>query len=398
MIASSSVFLYAVGRTPFGKFLGSLAGYSPAELGAFSIDELVSRAMLPSDAVSRVNVGTAMIGGGSITAARQMVLGSKLPDSTPSLGVDRACCSGMSAIGTAAAQIMAGETGLVIAGGVEVLSRTPRFLERTVPKSGQLLIDDPLLLNAPFGDSVAGYTSQEALKAGIDREAQDAWAIESHERYFRAEQDGFFAFERFPAPARPAGGRTSDYILAADENPREDSSAKALAALPTVRGSATITAGNAPGLSDGAAFVLLGSAEAGRAHGLEPVAELAGITSVAEGPTSGTRTPAIAILKLIERHGISLENLAVIEINEAFAATPLVSTLVLAGFDVAKAESLRQKMNPNGGAVAIGHPMGASGARIVMTAVAELRRRGGGIGVAAICGGFGQGEAVMVKV
>lgn len=392
------VFVYALGRTPFGRFQGALAGYDPVGLGALALDEMLARAGLPGEAIDQVAVGSAMLGGGALTVARQMILNSRLPSATPSLGIDRACCSGMSAIAIAAAQVWSGAAGLVLAGGVECLSRTPRLLARNAPLTGDLAAEDPLLLKAPVGDSIASYTSQEAIKVGIGREEQDAWALQSHQRYAEAEGRGFFAFERFPVPARPAARAGSAGVVGQDEGPRADSSLAALAKLPTVRGSATVTAGNAPGLNDGAAFVLLGSEEAGRAHGLEPLARLTGTIAVAEGPTSGTRTPAMAILRLLDRLGIGLDDVSVIEINEAFAATPLVSTLALAGSDAGRARSLRDRTNPNGGAVALGHPLGASGARIVMTAIAELIRRGGGIGVAAICGGFGQGEAIMVEV
>lgn len=398
-MTGEDVFLYALGRTPFGKFHGQLAGYSPAELGARAIDELLTRSALPPDSIDRIFVGVAMLGGASLTVARQIVLGSRLPDATPSLGVDRACCSGVSAIALAASHLRAGEMRLAMAGGVEVLSRTPRLLGRQQFRSGDLVLEDPLILRVPFAEgSISGYTSEEALKVGVSRSAQDTWAMESHARYFRAEKENFFSFERFGVAARPASGASAADMLAADESPREHVDARALAALPTVRGSATITAGNAPGLSDGAAFVLLGNSDAARAFDLQPIARIVATTSVAEGPTSGTRTPALSILKLLDRQGLDVAAIDVIEINEAFAATPLVSTLVLADFDAAAAERLRRRTNPNGGAVAIGHPMGASGARIVMTMIAELRRRGGGLGVAAICGGFGQGEAMLVRV
>lgn len=392
------VFVFAVGRTPFGRFQGALAEYSPAELGAGAVDALLARCAVSPEAISHAVVGTAMLGGGGVTVARQLILRSTLPQSTPSLGVDRACCSGMSAIAIGAGQVALGTADLVLAGGVEVLSRTPRLLGRAASRLGELVVEEPLLLQAPTGGTIAGYTAEEALKAGVGREEQDAWAVQSHERYARAEQRGFFGFERFPVAARPIGGGKPNEMLSRDEAPRLDCTRAALATLPTVRGSATITAGNAPGLNDGAAFVLLGSAEAGRANGLAPLARLAGTIAVAEGPTSGTRTPAIAIRALADRLHVKLDDLAVIEINEAFAATALVSTLVLADCNAPQAERLRGKTNPNGGAVAIGHPMGASGARILMTAIGELRRQGGGIGVAAICGGFGQGEAIMVEV
>lgn len=392
-------FVYAVARTPFGKYQGSLSGYSAAELGALAIDEVVARARLPEQLIAGVFVGTGMLGAAALTAARQSVLRSKLPQTTPSVGIDRACCSGMSAIAFAAAEVRAGERGAFVCGGLELLSATPRLLGRTLPATGDVVVEDPLLLRTPFaGGSIASYTSEEALRLGVDREIQDAWAVQSHERYFDAHNDGFFEFERFEVPVRRAAGKPHPSVLGSDEGPRSDTSAERLAMLATVRGSATITAGNAPGLNDGAAFAIVGGASLQHDGGLIPLAEIVSTVRVAEGPTSGTRTPALAIQKLLRAHDLRPEQLDVIEINEAFAATPLVSTLVLAEFDAARAERLRRLTNPNGGAVAIGHPMGASGARIVMTLIAELSRRGGGLGAAAICGGFGQGEAIMIRV
>lgn len=401
---SGRVFVYALARTPFGRFGGKLSGYRLPELGAKTIDTVVARSGVPNSVVAGVFIGTAMLGGGALTAARQAVLRSKLAETTPSLGLDRACCSGMSAIAAATMEARAGVgTAAFICGGIELLSSTPRLFARNYPSLGTVELDDPLILENPFSEgTIASYTSEEALRLGVDRNCQDEWAVESHKRYFAAEDTGFFDAERFGILERNIRGRfdqgNTGSILRIDESPRRDTSVEKLAALLTVRGSTTITAGNAPGLNDGAALLLIGSEELSTQFGCEPLAEIVAAVRVAEGPTSGTRTPAVAIQKVLTAANINLEQVDVIEINEAFAATPLVSTLVLADFDRAKAERLRKKTNPNGGSVAIGHPMGASGARICITLINQLRKQGGGIGVAAICGGFGQGEALLIKV
>ena len=394
------IFVYGVARTPFGKFQGQLSGYSAAALGAAAINEVLARSSLPASAIDSVLIGQGMIGGAALTVGRQAVLYSDLPETTPSLGLDRACCSGMSSVAVAMAELRNGTmANALICGGLESLSTTPRLLPRKIPLTGDAGFEDPLLLNSPFSDgSIARYTSEEALKFGVDRAAQDEWALKSHARYFAAEDRGFFAFERFALQAMPASDRLDPSMVIADESPRRDSDLEKLSRLSPVRGSTTITAGNAPGLSDGAAFMLIGGSSVAARFGATPLAEIVATVRVAEGPTSGTRTPAIAIQKLLAACHLRIEQIDAIEINEAFAATPLVSTLVLAGSDVRLAEKLRRITNQNGGSVAIGHPMGASGARIISTLINQLRSRGGGLGVAAICGGFGQGEAVLIKM
>jgi acetyl-CoA C-acetyltransferase len=378
-------------RTPFGRFGGALSKLSGPQLGATAIDLVLDSAQIEPAAVEAAYLGVGMIGAATLTPARQAVLMSQLPQETPSLAVDRACCSGMTAVGLAMKDIAAGEASVVLAGGLESLSRTPHLLPRERGKAlGGIVLDDPLLMRAPVVDSsIAGYTSREAARHGIDRAMQDAWALESHRRYFAAEAESYFDLERRAVSVE--GGS-----VAADEAPRRDTSLDRLAALKTVHGSETITAGNAPGLSDGAAALIVTSAD--HAPARWPRCLLRGYTQVSEGPTSGSFTPAIAIMKLLRRHGLGIADVDLIEINEAFAATPLVSTLRLAEGDHKAAEALRRKTNVHGGAVAIGHPLGATGARLVMTLVNALTRRGGGRGVAAICGGFGQGDAVLVEV
>lgn len=398
MTQDSGTIIVGFGRTPFGRFGGKLAGLSAAELGSLAIDRVIERTGLALERIDAVYAGVGMIGAATLTPVRQAVMMSRLPLTTPSLAVDRACCSGMTAIGLAHKDIVSGASETVLCGGFEALSRTPRLLPREIAgRPGTVEIDDPLLLRAPVVDrQIAVYTGEESLRHGVDRALQDEWALASHARYFAAEAEGYFAAERFAVDAPAAKGAVE--TVASDESPRRDSSLERLARLPAIYGGATVTAGNAPGLNDGAAFLVAMNAGRAGAEGLKPLARIVGYAQVAGGPTSGTSTPALAIARLLDRHGIGPDALDLIEINEAYAATPLVSTLVLANGDAALAGRLRARTNVHGGAVAIGHPLGASGARIVMTLIAGLRRRGGGLGAAAICGGFGQGDAILVDV
>lgn len=390
---TDNVVIAGYARTPFGRFGGALRDKSAAKLGAFIVDALLDKTGLAPEEVEAAYFGVGMIGAATLTPARQAVLLSRLANETPSFAIDRACCSGMTALGLGFKDIRAGEADLLLCGGFESLSQTPNLLPRTRTKSlGPVVLDDPLLMRTPVvASSIAGYTSSEALRHGIDRARQDEWALASHRRYFEAEAAGYFEDERVAIQA-------GDAVVAADESPRADTSAEKLARLSPVHGSQTITAGNAPGLNDGAALLVVAREEKARALRLPVLARLRGYAQVADGPTSGSYTPAIAIGRLLARHGLKPAGLDRIEINEAFAATPLVSTLRLADDDSALADRLRARTNVHGGAVAIGHPLGATGARLVMTLINDLNRRGGGVGVAAICGGFGQGDAVLVEV
>jgi acetyl-CoA C-acetyltransferase len=303
----------------------------------------------------------------------------------------------MTAIGAAMKDLRCGEAGAVVCGGFESLSRTPILWPRQRARIGDVAAGDPLLMRGMIVDRpIAVYTGDEAMRRGVDRHQQDEWALSSHERYFMADGEGYFEAERFTVDASDSKGRPGR--IAKDESPRRETSLEKLAALKTVYGGSTVTAGNAPGLNDGAAFLIATTARMAKDRGLEPLARLVDYTQVCGSPTSGTTTPAQAISRIAQRNHIAPTAWDLIEINEAYAATPLVSTLELTGGNAIAAKTLRERTNVHGGAVAIGHPLGASGARIVMTLINGLRRRGGGRGVAAICGGFGQGDAVMVQV
>ncbi|MGE0007571.1 MAG: acetyl-CoA C-acyltransferase [Parvibaculaceae bacterium] len=394
MIDDGHVYVAALARTPFGRFGGRLKDVSGPELGALAMDETIGRAGIDPQAVDAVYAGVGMIASAVLTPARQAVLRSRrLSQSVPSLTVDRACCSGLSAIGLGWKDIRLGLADAVLCGGFENLSQTPFLWPRQRgARPGAVDVSDPLLLRAEFLDkAIAAYTGEEAIRLGITRAEQDEWALASHEKYFSAKAHDYFGFECFPL----AG---NDAPFAADESPRSDTSLAKLASLKPVYGSPTVTPGNAPGLSDGAAFTLLASGRFARAHGLTPLARIVGYAQVASGPTTGSYTPGIAIAELCRRSTVPPGDIRLFEINEAFAATPLASTLHLADGDRGKAEKLRERTNPHGGAVAIGHPLGASGARLAMTLINGLRRNGGGFGAAAICGGYGQGDALLLAV
>ncbi|MGN6535279.1 MAG: thiolase family protein [Mesorhizobium sp.] len=384
------IHVAAMARTPFGKFRGCLSSLSAIEIGARLIDALLAR---NDGAPGIVHGGAGLLGGSHLTTLRQSIIRSGLPDETPSLGVDRACCSGMTAIASAAMWLRSGAGDKALALGVESLSNTPVLLHRgSESKINRLGLVDPLLLSGTVSEkTIAQYTSEEAQKYRVGREEPDIWALRSHERYFAGRPSGIFDDQIVPI-------EVAGQEIAEDEGPRENSSLEKLASLKTVNGSATITAGNAPGLSDGAAGLILVAGNETPVNGQTPSAEILDWVQLAGELQTGTSIPATGILRLLQRNHRSLDQIDVIEINEAFAATPLVSTSVLARETGMDLTALREKTNAHGGAVAIGHPLGASGIRIVMQAISRLRARGGGTAVCAICGGFGQGEALLLKV
>ena len=292
-----------------------------------------------------------------------------------------------------------GETRFSIAGGVENLSRVPYFLEaaRFGSRLGDIVLTDQLLVACPHsGVPRAVQAADEAAQYGIGREEQDAWALRSQQLYAEAAAAGRFAAEIAPVRTTDADGRAVE--LDADEPPRPDSTAAGLAALRTVNGSSTVTAGNAPDLSTGATALVLAADTGTRDGGPEPQALLRGWSAAAGHPQKIASMPAVAARLALRRAGLSLDDVAVIEVNEAFAAVPLVTTLVLADGDTERAERLRARTNVNGGSVAVGHPTGATAGRLVMTCIGELRRRGGGRALVTICGGVGEAEAVIVEV
>lgn len=385
-------FLVGGVRSPFGRFGGRLSGVSLVELGTSIAMTAMDRSRWPIEAVAEFDVGVGMIEAGLMVPARQIAFAAGFPDYLPSLTVDRACCSGMSTIGLATRAI-GGGGGSALCLGVETMSRTPRLLHgsRGDTRVGDLQVEDLLLMRSPLtGTTIAQYVADVALAHGIDRAAQDEWALGSHHRYFAAAERGFFSDE-------VVGVETPDGTMTTDEPPRSDTSIERLAALPTVRNSATITAGNAPGLNDGACAVVVSDRDTLERVGTTPLARIHSYLQTAGAADSSAYLPGLAIRRLAEEAGIDVGDIDVVEINEAYAATPLVSIRRMADGDPGLETELRQRTNANGGAVAIGHPIGASGTRLALTAARRLHDEGGRWAAVAICGGFGQADALLLE-
>jgi len=393
------VVIVGAARTPFGKFGGLLRDCSAVDLATYAVKGVLQRTPVLPESVGELFLGVAVLAGTASVAARQVLFTAGLPPTTPSLTVDRACCSSMTCAGLAMRNILAGEIHAAIAGGMEAMSQAPLVARgvRWGTRLGGVMLEEPLMMRNPILNlPLAVSVGDVSLQYGIDREEQDRWALRSHQKYFEALASGKFADEIIPVGVSPKKGEKA--LMDRDESPRADTSLEKLRELPTVYGSKTVTAGNAPGLNDGAAALVLMSREKQKELGLKPLGTLLAHANMAGDPASSPYLPALTMLKALEKAGLKLANLKRIEINEAFAATPLVSTKVLSDGDLRLLEHLRSITNVNGGAVAIGHPTGASGARLITTLIYELRRSGGGYGAAAICGGYGQSDAVIIRV
>ena len=402
-VPQHAVDVVGYARTPFGKFGGDLRHLTLPELGAVAVRAALQRAGTPAGDVDELVFGV-NFPGGDRSVARQVQLRSGIPDTRVSFTVDRACCSSLAAITLASRGLRLGDTRLAVAGGVDSLSRVPYFIDgaRWGTRMGDVVLTDQLVVSCPHtGVPRAVQAADEALAYGIDRRQQDEWAARSQAAYAAALAAGYFDDEIVPVEVPTPGGPV---LIAGDEPPRPGTTADVLAGLPTVNGSATVTAGNAPDLSSGAAaLVLMADPEvaAGPAAGGDrptPLARLSGWAMASGDPQRIASIPAVAAHLALARAGLGLADVDVLEINEAFAAVPLVTTLVLADHDVALADKIRDRTNLSGGAVAIGHPTGATAARLVMTTINQLRRRGGGRGLVTICGGVGEAESVVVTV
>lgn len=377
-------------RSAFGRFGGALREVPVVELAGQVIGACLDRLDWSPDSIDEMYVGIGMIEAGMMVPARQIALAAGLPEDLPSLTVDRACCSGATTVGLAARAIERG-VGSVLCVGVENMSRTPRLLHGTRwgSRLGSLDVEDLLLMHSPVVDEpIASYVGRVAQEHGVDREDQDRWALTSQQRHTEATARGYFSDE-ITAVETPEG------TFGKDEHPRPDTTLEALGRLPTVRNSPTVTAGNAPGLNDGAVALMV--ADRASADDRVPLARVASYLQTAESPISSAYLPGLAIRRLLDERQLKPEDLDVIEINEAYAATPLVSIRCLADSDPALEEKLLQLTNMNGGAVAMGHPVGASGARLVLTAARQLRETGGRWAAVAICGGFGQTDALLLE-
>jgi acetyl-CoA C-acetyltransferase len=393
---SEAVAILGAARTPFGRFGGAMRELSIPTLGAVAATAAMSRAGIDPADVDEVAMGV-NLPGADRSIARQTALHAGVPDTCTAYTVDRACCSSLTALTLARRAVLSGEATIALAGGGENLSRVPYFLEgiRFGRRLGDIVLDDQLTISCPYtGVARAVQASDEAQRYGVDRRAQDEWALRSHERAAAAQRSGLFDEEIAPVQV-DAGSAPVDR----DESIRADTTLDRLAQLATVNGSATVTAGNAPGLSTGASFVVVvaGAGEVDRDERVL-VAEVLSVGQAAGHPAKIGSIPALAARAALARAGLDLDDVHLIEINEAFAAVALVATAVLGDGDDKRTAALRERTNVNGGAIALGHPTGATGLRLVMTAAAELRRRGGGRALIAMCGGVGEGEAVVIQV
>jgi len=377
--------IVAAVRTPFGRLGGGLAAYPATELGAIAIRAALERAGIEPGEPQYVIMGQVLQGGAGQAPARQAAVGAGLPKETPADTINKVCASSLRAVEIADSMIRAGDVELVVTGGMESMSNAPYALARA--RFGYRLGDGTLVdllvhdgLTSTFdGRHMIEQASFVARELGISREEQDAWAERSHRRAVAAQDAGRFRDELVPVGE-----------VDADESPRRDTSLEQLAALrPVLDPDGTTTAGNAPGVNDGASCVVVASEEWARRRGIEPLATILAQGYVADEYAFLARTPARAGAVALSRAGKTIEDVERVEINEAFASVARHSTRLL-GAD-------EEKVNVNGGAVALGHPIGASGGRIVATMVHELRRNGGGLGLAAICSGGGQGDALLVE-
>src|SRR5262245_25097819 len=387
---SRAVVLSAV-RTPVGRYGGALAGERPDDLAALVIKEAVSRAAVEAGEIEDVYFGAAnQAGEDNRNVARMGALLAGLPDSVAGVTVNRLCASGLSAVVSACHAIAAGDGDLFVAGGVESMSRAPLVMAKpgtAWPRGNQTAWDTTLGWRFPnprmeqmFPLESMGETGENvAERYGVGREEQDEFALRSQQRWADAAEAGRFDDELVPV---------GDAVR--DEHPRHDTSAERLATLkPAFRASGSVTAGNSSGINDGAAALVIASAERAQALGVEPLGAFVGSAVAGVDPRVMGIGPVPAVRKLLERTGVEVGDVDLVELNEAFASQSLVVIREL-GLDP-------ERVNVNGGAIAIGHPLGMSGARLVVTLLHELRRRGGKYGLATLCVGVGQGQSALFE-
>lgn len=382
-------------RTPFGKLGGTLSSFTASQLGGIAVKEALVRAEVKPEDVQEVILGTVLQGGQGQIPSRQAAHHAGLPWEVKTETINKVCASGMRSVTLADQIIRAGDEEVIVAGGMESMSNAPYVLPkaRWGFRMGDAQVKDLMIhdgLTCSFtGAHMGTYGNVSAADMEISREAQDEWALRSHKRAVAAIESGKFAEEIVSVEVPQRKG--APLVVENDESPRKDTSIERLAKLaPVFNSTGTITAGNAPGVNDGAAALVLMSEERAIREGRQAEAVIVGHAAVAVEAKDFPKTPGLVINELLRKTGKDLAEIDLFEINEAFAAVALLSGKI-AGLDP-------EKVNVNGGAVALGHPIGASGARIILTLMHELKRRGGGIGIAAICSGGGQGDAVMIEV
>jgi len=389
----NDIVLAAPVRTPIGKFGGAFASLSAADLGTVAASGALERAGLDPARVDQVIFGHGRQAGGGPNTARQIGFRAGVPVDRPAYTVNQACASGLQAVLSAARTILNGEARVILAGGTESMSNTPYFLPRARwgYRMGNAEIVDGMYqdgFNDPLSKLVMGETAEElAAETGIDRAASDAYALESQLRCERARGEGRFASEIVPVKV---AGRKGETTVTADEHPRDGMTIAAMTKLPAVfREGGVVTAGNASGITDGAAAIVVASRAAARELGLPVVARLVAWEVVGVDPRIMGIGPVPAVRKLLAKTGLDTGAIDEVELNEAFAAQVLACNQELA-FDPAR-------LNPDGGAIALGHPIGATGARILVTLLHGMERRGGERGIATLCVSGGMGIAALVQ-
>lgn len=382
-------------RTPFGKFGGGLSSLTASQLGGIAIKEALVRAGIEGSQVDEVIMGNVLQAGQGQIPSRQAARHAGLPWEVKTETINKVCASGLRSVTLADQIIRLGEEEIIVAGGMESMSNAPYILPkaRWGLRMGDGVLKDTMIsdgLSCSFtGVHMGTYGNSTAEDLEITREEQDNWAYESHQKAIKAIDGGILAEEiiSVQVPVRKGEPITIEH----DEAPRKDTSAGKLAKLgPAFNNEGTITAGNAPGVNDGAGALVLMSEERAEKEGKTPFAYILAHAEVAVEAKDFPKTPGLVINELLKKTGKSIEEIDLFEVNEAFA------TVALASGKIANIEP--GKVNVNGGAVALGHPIGASGARIIITLMHELKRRGGGLGIAAICSGGGQGDAILIEV
>ena len=387
--------IVAGARTPMGRLLGSFKDLSAADLGGVAIKAALARAGVAPEQVDYVIMGHVLQAGAGQITARQAAVKGGISMSVPALTINKVCLSGLDAIALADQLIRAGEFEIVVAGGMESMTNAPHLLPKSREgfKYGDVALVDSMAYDGLFCafDQVAMGVSTERYNAryGVTRQEQDAFSARSHQRAASAQKDGLFDAEITPVEIKQRKG--DPVVVSVDEGVRADTTVESLGRLRAAfAADGTITAGSSSQISDGAAAVVVMSKTKAVELGLTWLAEIGAHGAVAGPDASLHEQPANAIKAALAKSGLSVSDLDLVEINEAFAAVGLVSTRAL-GLD-------DDKVNVNGGAIALGHPVGMSGARLVLHLAIELQRRGGGVGVAALCGGGGQGDALLVHV
>lgn len=392
--AADPIVISSFARTPMGVFQGVLAGVSAVDLGAAAVRAAVERSGVPVDAVERIYMGCVLPAGLGQAPARQAALGAGLPESVQATTVNKICGSGMQATIMAAEALAAGAADIIVAGGMESMTNAPFLLakHRSGARLGHDVVSDSMMLDGledayDKGTPMGVFAEQAAASYQLTREVQDAYALESLERAMRAISSGAFHAEITPVTVK---GRKGETVVTADEQPGNARPDKIPGLRPAFRADGTITAANASSISDGAAALVLTRNSVAQARGLTVEARIVAAAAHAHAPSLFTTAPVPAIRKLIEKAGWEIADVDLFEVNEAFAVVNLIAMQEL-GIP-------RSKMNVNGGATALGHPIGASGARVVATLIAALKARGLKRGVAALCIGGGEATALAVEL